>query len=408
MSGMSVPERIRSFNAGRDPERLRLKYKAMRKGPFPFLRGTCHLFYEDWPTRSRLNGAPLAWLCGDLHLENFGTFKGDNGLEYFDLNDFDEAILAPCTWDITRLATSTLVGAKSLKWSPAEATALCAALLQAYSATLAEGKARWIERDTAEGMVRDLLDGLRARTSVELLDKVTTKRRGAPKFRYGKRALPVAEPDRRRVTHLLRIFARTQPNPAFFRVRAVARRIAGTGSLGLERYVILVEGHGSPNRNALLDLKIAQPSALAPYVKVPQPRWSSPAARVVAVQERLQAASPARLHAVTMGGTSYILRALQPKEDRLDLKATHNKVRRLRAAVATMGQVTAWAHLRASGRQTAPVADTLMTFGQRKDWHRWVMEYAEAYSHRVERDWEAFRRARAEGFFKSQCETVQG
>ena len=108
---MSVAERIRRFNAGRDPERLRLKYKAMHKDPFAFLRGTCHLFYEDWPARSPLNDAPLAWICGDLHLENFGTFKGDNGLEYFDLNDFDEAILAPCTWDITRLVTDKIVAA---------------------------------------------------------------------------------------------------------------------------------------------------------------------------------------------------------------------------------------------------------------------------------------------------------
>jgi uncharacterized protein (DUF2252 family) len=93
----------------------------------------------------------------------------------------------------------------------------------------------------------------------------------------------------------MRVFAASQPHPSFFRVCDVARRIAGTGSLGVERYVILVEGRGSPNSNALLDLKIAQPSALAPYVKQKQPRWHSAAERVVAVQQRLQAASPARL-----------------------------------------------------------------------------------------------------------------
>lgn len=76
MRRSSVAERIRHFNNGRDAKRLKLKYKAMRKGPFPFFRGTCHLFYEDWPTEAPLNHAPLAWLCGDLHLENFGTYKG--------------------------------------------------------------------------------------------------------------------------------------------------------------------------------------------------------------------------------------------------------------------------------------------------------------------------------------------
>ena len=97
-----VVERIRSFNQGRDAERLRMKYQRMLASSFAFFRGTCHLFYEDWPAGSPLNSAPPAWICGDLHLENFGTYKGDNRLAYFDINDFDEATLAPCTWDLAR------------------------------------------------------------------------------------------------------------------------------------------------------------------------------------------------------------------------------------------------------------------------------------------------------------------
>jgi uncharacterized protein (DUF2252 family) len=53
---------------------------------------------------------------------------------------------------------------------------------------------------------------------------------------------------------------RTQPNPAFYEVLDVARRIAGTASLGIDRYVILIHGKGSPDRNYLLDLKQALPS----------------------------------------------------------------------------------------------------------------------------------------------------
>lgn len=64
--------RIEQFNQGRDPERLKLKYAAMSQNPFIFFRGSCHLFYEDWSVGSELDQAPLAWICGDLHLENFG------------------------------------------------------------------------------------------------------------------------------------------------------------------------------------------------------------------------------------------------------------------------------------------------------------------------------------------------
>src|SRR5262245_2032658 len=115
MKVQRIVERIRQFNSGRSPQLLRLKYRAMRANVFAFFRGTCHLFYENWHLQSSLNHAPPVWSCGDLHLENFGSYKGDNRLIYFDVNDFDEAALAPCTWDVTRFLTSTLLAATTLK-----------------------------------------------------------------------------------------------------------------------------------------------------------------------------------------------------------------------------------------------------------------------------------------------------
>ncbi len=74
---------------------VQIKYKLMTENMFRFFRGTCHLFYEDLSKTNTIPPAPLTWICGDLHLENFGSYKGDNRLVYFDLNDFDESILAP-------------------------------------------------------------------------------------------------------------------------------------------------------------------------------------------------------------------------------------------------------------------------------------------------------------------------
>ena len=105
----TVVERIQQFNHNRKPELLTLKYQMMRQNAFAFLRGTCHLFYEDFPAHSPLNLAPPVWICGDLHLENFGSYKGNDRLVYFDINDFDEAVLAPCTWDLARFLTAILV-----------------------------------------------------------------------------------------------------------------------------------------------------------------------------------------------------------------------------------------------------------------------------------------------------------
>src|SRR5262249_7003240 len=132
-----------------------------------------------------------------------------------------------------------------------------------------------------------------------------------------KRILPVARSERARVLNELRALGGRQRDPGFYRVLDVGRRIAGTGSLGIRRYIVLVRGgvHGE----ALIDVKEARPSALAPFLPTPQPIWRSEAERVVAVQRWVQAVSPALLGPVRIGRTSFVVRELQPTEDRLDL-----------------------------------------------------------------------------------------
>ncbi|HEY4209389.1 MAG TPA: DUF2252 family protein, partial [Puia sp.] len=107
----SIPQRIKDFNSDRLPEYVAIKFQMMAENAFRFLRGACHLFYED--LGDALQRYPLSWICGDLHLENFGTYKGDNRLVYFDVNDFDEGILAPALWDVSRMVTSIFTGLDS-------------------------------------------------------------------------------------------------------------------------------------------------------------------------------------------------------------------------------------------------------------------------------------------------------
>ena len=384
-------ERILIFNQGRDPDRLILKYRAMRTDAFAFLRGTCHLLYQDWPTNSPLNDAPPAWICGDLHLENFGSFKGENRLTYFDINDFDEAALAPATWELARFLTSVLVGAKTLEVNRSEAIALCHCFLDSYIAALQDGKALWVERATAKGMIKNLLSDLRKRSRPEFLDSRT-------KFQHGKRmlrlddklALPATDADYQKVIRFMADFAAYQPNPKFFKVLDVARRIAGIGSLGAERYVILVEGTGSPTGNYLLDLKHEPGSSLAPYLTLPQPEWGTEAKRVVSIQRRVQAVSPAFLNAVQIGDRSYVMRELLPNSDRLKLESWNGKLRRLEKVMHAMGKIMAWGHLRSGGRQGSAIADQWIAFAARSDWRSPLLEYADGYALQVVTDWNEF------------------
>jgi len=386
----NVIERILIFNQGRDPDRLMLKYRAMRADAFAFLRGTCHLFYQDWPANSSLNDAPSAWICGDLHLENFGSFKGDNRLTYFDINDFDEAALAPATWELARFLTSVLVGAKTLEVNHSEAIALCHCFLDSYTAALQDGKARWLERDTAEGMVKNLLYGLKKRSRSEFMDSRTRFQHGKRILRQEDKALPAADADYQKVILFMADFAASQPNPKFFKVIDVARRIAGIGSLGIERYVILVEGTGSSAGNYLLDLKYEPGSALTPYLTLPQPEWGTEAERVVSIQHRVQAISPAFLNAVRIGDRSYVMRELLPNSDRLHLELWNGKMRRLEKVMHAMGNVMAWGHLRSGGQQGSAIADEWIAFAARSDWRSPLLEYADGYARQVVIDWHEF------------------
>ena len=396
---MDAVETIRSFNAGRDPQRLAMKFANLRKSPFVFLRGTCHLFYERLPAARMRVKAPRVWACGDLHLENFGSFKGDNRLVYFDINDFDESALAPASWDLVRFLTSVLLAAADLKADADEARKLCDAFVRAYAAALAGGSPRWVERDTASGLIEELLASLESRTRVRHLNERTERKQGQREIRCdGKHALPVSGAERDRVTKMIaahaQTFAQAQANPEFFEVLDVAHRIAGTGSLGLERYVVLIEGKGSPNGNYLLDLKQAMSSSLAPHLKAGQPAWPTQARRIVAVQRRVQAAPMAFLHAIERRKTSYVLRGLQPSEDRVALYESGVGFARIRSVIEEMGRIVAWGQLRSSGRQGSAIADDLIEFGSsRKAWHDELVGAARRCAKLVRKDWQSFSAA---------------
>jgi uncharacterized protein (DUF2252 family) len=168
----------------------------------------------------------------------------------------------------------------------------------------------------------------------------------------------------------------------------------------VDRYVILVEGKGSPDGNYLIDLKEALPSSVVPHMRTPQPAWRSEAERVVEIQRRNQAVSQAFLHAVDFNRRSYVLRSLQPSEDRVALKDWDGKLPRLEGVVVSMAELSAWAHLRSGGRQKSSIADELIAFGNRTDWQAPLIELATQCAAQVAADWKAYCEAYDRGAFK--------
>ena len=89
---------------------LQFKHEKMRTGPFPFLRATYYRWAQIWAgVCGEAAQAPRVLSVGDLHVENFGTWRDIEGRLIWGINDFDEVWRLPYTNDLIRLATSALM-----------------------------------------------------------------------------------------------------------------------------------------------------------------------------------------------------------------------------------------------------------------------------------------------------------
>jgi len=395
----SIPERILKFNNDRRSQLLKYKYKAMRESPFRFYRGTCHLFYEDFPQTSELNKTPHSWLSADLHIENFGTYKGDNRLVYFDINDFDEALLGPVAWDICRLLTSNYLACMPLKFSEADAERLNLQFLREYTKSLKAGKAKTIEDASSEGIIKDFLKSLKHRKLKEVIKEHTEKIDGRRHFvSDSEHIIHTPEVLKTKVKHIMKAWDRKRNKEGTTEVIDTALRIMGTGSLGLERYVVLVKLNKGAEMS-LIDIKKANPSAALPYCHVRQPKWESDAKRVIEIQSRMQFTAPALLEDVEYSGESFIIKEMQLPQDKMNVLGLLEKRDDYELLISGMANVTAWSQLRSGGRQGSAIADELIEFGNKTRWQKEVMAYSLHYYKQVVIDYKEYCEAFDDGVF---------
>jgi hypothetical protein len=149
-------------------EGLAEKRAEMKRGPFPFLRAT----YWRWAEivleiAPELAAAPSVLAVGDIHLENFGTWRDADGRLVWGVNDFDEAAEMPYALDLLRLATSGLLAGPGAGHG---AEQIEQALLAGYAAGLEKPGPAVLDRDlawlrqlvvVAEGHRQDFWDKLK-------------------------------------------------------------------------------------------------------------------------------------------------------------------------------------------------------------------------------------------------------
>jgi uncharacterized protein (DUF2252 family) len=363
-----------------------MKYKFMRENLFRFFRGSCHLFYEDLAAAKGFPAGPLGWICGDLHLENFGSYRSDNDQIYFDLNDFDEAVLAPVTWEVVRLVTSIFIGFESLKIEDEKAMNMAKLLLKSYTATLLTGKPDYVESAMARGIICDFLTKVAKRKQRMILDKRTVfkKRRlqiitDSPKHFLIEKKLK----DELSV-HVDKWLKMDDNSPYNYKVIDGVFRLAGTGSVGLERYAFLLKSSNDTGyKYILLDMKEASPSSLSHFCNVDQLSWTSEADRVVSVQRRMQNRCPALLSTSEFRGKSFIMQEMQPTEDSIDFVSLADRYRDMYSVIDSMGMLMASSQLRSTGQDGSAVTDELKRFAGDTAWQDKVLEYAKGYADKM-------------------------
>ena len=292
---------------------LVLKHGLMKRDAFSFLRATFYRWMQVWPeVCGDLVTAPLLRAIGDLHVENFGTWRDSEGRLIWGINDFDEAYPLPYTNDLVRLAVSATL-AVDTKHLAIKAKDAYDALLTGYT----------------EGLNSRGRPFVLAEQHRWLRDIATNKLRDPVEFWQKMEALP---PVKGAVPHNVRA-ALDQLMPEAGLSYRLRRRVSGLGSLGRPRFVALADWQGG---------KIAREAkALGPSACV----WAGGGHGLTTIfyQSMLDQAVRGRDPFVRMQG-SWLVRRLSPYCSRIELTSLPRK-RDEGNLLYAMGWETANVHL---------------------------------------------------------------
>lgn len=332
---------------------LRAKHKLMAEDGFSFLRATFYRWTELFPALCpELARAPTVLGVGDLHVENYGTWRDAEGRLVWGINDFDEACPLPYTNDLVRLATSAWLAIEADDLALGRGAA-CSMIFEGYSAGL-------------EGGGREVVLSERNRW---LRDAVTSRLRDPREFWQKLADLPAV---RDVSTEMQSLLEAALPEPRL-ELRILHRR-SGLGSLGRLRFTALAEWRGG---------KVAREAkALLPPVWL----WAAGAARDKRIYYDECVRHAVRAHDPflrTKG--AWILRRLSPYCSRIELRQMP-RWRDEQKLLWTMGRELANVHLGTPGARARIRADL------RRHKLKWLRQSAETMTEATLADWKEWKR----------------
>jgi uncharacterized protein (DUF2252 family) len=335
------------------PADLELKHRRMAEAPFLFLRATFYRWAQQWCDEcSELAGAPKVLAVGDLHVENFGTWRDSEGRLIWGVNDFDETVTLPYAQDLVRLATSAMLAIEEKRLTLSQRSA-CEAIAAGYAESLRKGggpavlaeRYRWL-RDLAIARLKDQRPFWNHLCALR-----TARAQPARACRLLHAAMPARGLD----------------------VRIVQRQ-AGMGSLGRVRLVALADWRGGMIAREVKPLA-ASAWLWARKERLVPPRYAEILSCAVRVADPVLG-----VHGL------WLRRRLAPDSSRIEL-ASLPRGQDEERLLWMMGWETGNMHLGSRGKAKRILAD----LKQRK--RNWLAKAAGRMAQAVERDWRKWRRA---------------
>jgi len=407
----------------RVPELVPIRHGRMLVSAFAFYRGAAAIMAADL-ANSPGSGIE-AQLCGDAHLENFGTFAAPDRQLVFDVNDFDETLPGPWEWDVKRLAASFEVAGRERGFNKAQRRSIVIAVVGAYRQAMRQLATErnldvWYQRLDVTSLVdhwggeakkkeikafeRNVAKA-RTKDSMRAFSKLTHEVDGEPRIvsepplivPFEELFADRAEEAERRLREILENYGSSLPNDCRhlfeqFRYLHAARKVVGVGSVGTRAYIALFVGRDGHDP-LFLQAKEAEASVLEPFTAPSE--YEQHGQRVVEGQRLMQAASDIFLGWLTAKG---------PDNERRDFYVRQLWDQKGSANVDVMNprEMTAYAEIcgstlaRTHGRSGDRIAIGAY-LGRGDAFDRAMAEFAHAYADQNQRDYDAFRDAVADG-----------
>jgi uncharacterized protein (DUF2252 family) len=334
----------------------------MAASPWNYYRGAAAVMAAD--LASRPDSGLMVQLCGDAHVLNFGLWATPERNLYFDLRDFDETLPGPFEWDVQRFAASLVVAARENGIKPATADAAVSAGLRAYRKRMREYTRTpeldiWYDGMHVDSLIRYFEPADRGRVSIHIetkrkrrtsrgaLARLTTMAHGRPRITEDPPVRVAIGDDEQDdlVDHLLaqyRLTLQEDRRALFDRFTEVdvVRQVVGVGSVGMQVYLILLEGRSAADP-LFLQVKQAGPSVYEAHTRPSQ--HDSHGERVISGKRLVQSATDIFVGWGSLHGKDYYVRQFR---DMKIIPTTELIAPRLVEFATACGETLARAHAR--------------------------------------------------------------